>query len=43
MPKLRWGAEAPTDSDQSRERLIDAAEACFERYGVMKTTVEDVA
>ncbi|MBI1843042.1 MAG: TetR/AcrR family transcriptional regulator [Actinobacteria bacterium] len=43
MPKLRWGAEAPTDSDQARERLIDAAEACFERYGVMKTTVEDVA
>lgn len=43
MPKLRWGAEAPSDSDQARERLIDAAEACFERYGVMKTTVEDVA
>lgn len=43
VPKLRWGAEAPTDSDEARERLIDAAEACFERYGVMKTTVEDVA
>lgn len=43
VPKLRWGSEAPTDSDEARERLIDAAEACFERYGVMKTTIEDVA
>lgn len=43
MPKLRWGAQAPSDSDQARERLIDAAEACFERFGVMKTTIEDVA
>ncbi len=43
MSRLRWGAEAPTDSDEARERLIDAAEDCFERFGVMKTTIEDVA
>ncbi len=43
MTKLRWGADAPNDSSAARERLIDAAEACFHRYGVMKTTVEDVA
>jgi AcrR family transcriptional regulator len=29
--------------DDINERLIDATEACFERYGVMKTTVEDIA
>ncbi len=43
MPKLRWGTEAPANTETARERLIDAAEACFERFGVMKTTVEDVA
>jgi AcrR family transcriptional regulator len=43
MPKLRWGADAPNDTLSARARLIDAAEACFQRYGVVKTTVEDVA
>ena len=43
MAKLRWGTEAPHDTTAARERLIDAAEACFQRYGVGKTTVEDVA
>lgn len=39
----RWGAEAPEDNRAARDRLIDAAEQCFARYGVAKTTVEDVA
>ncbi len=43
MSNLRWGADAPSDSSAARERLIDAAESCFQRYGVVKTTVEDVA
>jgi AcrR family transcriptional regulator len=43
MTKLRWGADAPNDTSSARSRLIDAAEACFQRYGVVKTTVEDVA
>lgn len=43
MAKLRWGTEAPADTTSARERLIDAAETCFLRYGVIKTTVEDVA
>ncbi len=41
---MRWGAgAAPEGVGEARERLIDAAEACFERYGVAKTTLEDVA
>ena len=40
---LRWGAEAPNDPDTARDRLLDAAEACFERSGISKTTVEDIA
>jgi AcrR family transcriptional regulator len=43
VAKLRWGADAPQDTATARARLLDAAEACFQRYGVVKTTVEDVA
>ncbi len=43
MARLRWGAEAPEDQESARTRLLDAAESCFQRFGVMKTTVEDVA
>jgi AcrR family transcriptional regulator len=31
------------ESDPQRERVLDAAEVCLERYGLSKTTVEDVA
>lgn len=43
MTRLRWGDEAPPDADAARARLVDAAEACFRRYGAAKTTMEDVA
>jgi AcrR family transcriptional regulator len=33
----------PVSTDATRERIIDAAEACFSRFGVAKTTVEDIA
>lgn len=38
-----WGREAPANIDDARNRLIDAAEACFARFGVVKTTLEDIA
>jgi AcrR family transcriptional regulator len=43
MARLRWGVDAPDDPVAARARLLTAAEVCFSRYGVMKTTVEDVA
>jgi AcrR family transcriptional regulator len=44
MTNARHPAEnAIADNDAVRDRLIDAAEACFKRFGVMKTTVEDIA
>jgi AcrR family transcriptional regulator len=43
MGKLRWGDEAPTDTDAARDRLVAAAETCVDRYGLAKTTLEDVA
>jgi AcrR family transcriptional regulator len=43
MARLRWGESTPEDLNEARSRLVDAAEACFDRFGVLKTTVEDVA
>jgi AcrR family transcriptional regulator len=43
MSRLRWGDEVPPDSSAARERLIDAAERCIDRFGLAKTTLEDVA
>lgn len=40
---LRWGDQAPNDVDGARDRLLDAAESCFGRFGIAKTTVEDIA
>lgn len=39
----RWGVDMPNGTAGARDRLIDATEACFHRFGVAKTTVEDVA
>lgn len=33
----------PASVDTTRERIVAAAEKCFARYGVAKTTVEDIA
>jgi AcrR family transcriptional regulator len=33
----------PHDSEAAQAHFIDAAEACFERYGIVKTTMEDIA
>ena len=43
MSSLRWGDEAPADTDAARDLLLDAAEACIDRFGLAKTTVEDIA
>ena len=39
----RWGGLPPPTTEAARERLIDAAEACFARLGVARTTIDDVA
>jgi len=38
-----WRSDAPSTVDDARNRLIDAAEVCFTRFGVAKTTLEDIA
>ncbi|HEY7105824.1 MAG TPA: TetR/AcrR family transcriptional regulator [Acidimicrobiia bacterium] len=40
----RWGSKERLDNeDDARERLLDAAEQCFERFGLRRTTIDDVA
>lgn len=39
-----WGGLAPpADDTEARSRLLDAARRCFERFGVEKTTIADIA
>lgn len=38
-----WRNDTPSTIEDARDRLIDAAEACFSRFGVSKTTLEDIA
>ena len=42
MPR-RNGTPLPSDADAARERLMDAAEACVDKYGIAKTTMDDIA
>ena len=41
--QVRWGADVPVDDDQARERLLDAAEACYRRVGIDRTRMDDIA
>lgn len=43
MLRESWRSDAPSSVDDARNRLVDAAEACFTRFGVAKTTLEDIA
>lgn len=39
----RRNGVVPLDSEAAQAHFLDAAEACFERYGINKTTMEDIA
>ncbi|MDE0802870.1 MAG: helix-turn-helix domain containing protein [Acidimicrobiales bacterium] len=43
MTRESWRSDAPASVDGARDRLIDAAERCFTRFGAAKTTLEDIA
>ncbi|MGY6500466.1 MAG: TetR/AcrR family transcriptional regulator [Acidimicrobiales bacterium] len=43
MVRESWRSDAPSSVADARDRLIDAAERCFTRFGVAKTTLEDIA
>ena len=37
MATRGWSGQPPTSPEQARERLMDAAIACLQRYGLEKT------
>jgi AcrR family transcriptional regulator len=43
MTDTRWGTSKNADANEARERILDAASRCFDRIGVPKTTMADVA
>ncbi|MDT5078666.1 MAG: hypothetical protein QOJ80_3303 [Mycobacterium sp.] len=38
-----WGTDIPQDEGQARDRLLTAAEACYAKRGVARTTIVDIA
>lgn len=43
-PARRWGDKKRVDDEEdARQRLLDAAEECFARFGPSRTSIEDVA
>src|SRR5256885_28246 len=44
-PRLprRSATTLPSDAQAAKDRLMEAAEACFDKYGVAKTTMDDIA
>lgn len=48
LAEFRWTGRRtttalPADTDDARSHLIDAALACFERFGLARTTMDDIA
>ncbi len=42
MPR-RTASALPSEAEAARGYFMDAAEACFEKYGIAKTTMDDIA
>lgn len=42
-PEKRWGAGERADVGIARERLLDAARFCYERLGLVSTSMADIA
>ena len=43
MSTRGWSGQPPTNAEQAKARLMDAALACLQRYGLEKTGVGDIA
>src|SRR5437763_8281651 len=42
MSATQWGYHAAEDADAARERIVDAAEAAMQRWGVARTRIDDI-
>ena len=43
MARRKNGSGVPADAQAARDHFLNAAEACFDRYGIAKTTMDDIA
>jgi len=43
MSATQWGHHAAEEADAARERIVDAAEAAMQRWGVARTRIDDIA
>ena len=43
MATRGWSGQPPASNEEAQERLMDAAIACLQRYGLEKTGVGDIA
>lgn len=43
MERRNWFGVRPADEQEARERLMDAALRCVQRYGIHKTNLNDIA
>src|SRR5436305_5230678 len=43
MSATQWGYHPADEADEARERIVDAAEAAIERWGVARTRIDDIA
>jgi len=43
MSATQWGYHPADEADEARERIVDAAEAAIQRWGVARTRIDDIA
>src|SRR5437764_15447705 len=43
MSATQWGHHPAEEADEARERIVDAAEAAIQRWGVARTRIDDIA
>jgi len=43
MSATQWGHHPAEEADAARERIVDAAEAAMQRWGVARTRIDDIA
>jgi AcrR family transcriptional regulator len=43
MSATQWGHHTAEDADAARDRIVDAAEAAMQRWGVARTRIDDIA
>ena len=43
MKRSSWAGAPPADENEARQRIMDAAVRCVQRFGLAKTSLGDIA